>query len=285
MSTTYEVSEREHGKIRSLLKPLAAVWWCICHPKQVYSNIVYALKTVRSLLAVGIVWMCREIAYWFHLFLYTSRQFLRVEAYLSILGAFAFFGVILMQDMSTSPRMMLEYCYIYFTVVMVLLSMNLLPRERERDTLEILWSQPMTRGKLIVMQLITLTIWIFMLCLFVVVFFRLFAAYYEGLWITMLLVITSSFAVGVITVLISTFCRHAIATGLVSLLVFGIHFFWLRELGPIVMYHNPISDYQAWDQNISPFGILFNRLFLFVLVGFVLDYLFRRLRQTARWFT
>ncbi|RJP32880.1 MAG: hypothetical protein C4527_05345 [Candidatus Omnitrophota bacterium] len=280
-----EESRQAGWTVYSLFKPIKAAWHLIRHPKRTVSNVVSGVAAVWGLLIRLIRWTLQETAFWFHLFRYTSRQFLRVEAYLSVLGAFAFFGTIILQDMSAHPRVMLEYCYIYFTIVMVLLAMNLLPRERERDTLEILWSQPMTRARLIVMQLITLSVWVFFLCLLVIVFFRRFTAYTEGSLMILLFVITSSLAVGAITVLISTFCRHAIATGLVSLLVMGIHFFWLRKLGPIEIYYNPISIGQVWNQNLNLFDILFDRICLFVLIGFILDYLFRRLKQTAKWFT
>ncbi len=289
--------------------PLQIVWHMIRNPWPTIKTIGSGIRTGLSHLNNFLKLCKRESTYWFYLFLYTSKQFLRVESYLSILGAIAFFGTIIVQDMGSNQHLMLEYCYIYFTIVIVLLAMNLLPRERERGTLEILWSQPMSRGTLIVVQLLTLTIWSFVLCLLLVFFFLQFTAYTDG-WPTLLIMaVTTSFAVAAITVLISTFCRHAIATGLVTLLILGIHFFWLRDLGPIMIYYNPIPPSGVWEVAETTFrrsresfsqaaliselwkvikanaDIIFNRLFLFVLVGFVLDYLFRRLKQTAKWFT
>jgi hypothetical protein len=37
------------------------------------------------------VWIWRELVYWFRLFLFTSRRFLRIEVYLALIGAFFFF--------------------------------------------------------------------------------------------------------------------------------------------------------------------------------------------------
>lgn len=257
-------------------------------PIKVKQGASLCLAVVRNMgpwLRTGCVLGYYETAYWAGLFLYSSRKFLRVESYLSLLGAIAFFGAVLLQDMATNQRALLEYCNIYFTIIMVLLAMNLLPREREEDTLEILWSQPMRRGKLIVLQLITLTTWILLLCLFVVFFFSRFSAYPGFNLILLLFVVTNSFAVGAITAVVSTFCRHAIATGLVALLIMGIHLFWLRELGPIQIFYNPLPDPSAKEQQIMWFNIIFNRIVTLALIGFALDYLFRRLRRTAEWFT
>lgn len=230
-------------------------------------------------------WFIRELFYSLRLFWYTSKRFLRVESYLALIGAFIFFGYLLTEGQIQTNQELLQQCYIYFTVVMILLAMNLLPRERDEETLEILWSQPMSRNWLIVVQMLTLTVWGFVLCMLVVGVFSYFTAYEESPWLLVLFVITTSFAVGVITVLISTFCRHAIATGLVALLIFGIHYFWLSELGPIQLYMNPVLAPGADEPRDYRFEVVFNRVILCFLVGFILDYLFRRLRRTAEWFT
>ncbi|MEW6235158.1 MAG: ABC transporter permease subunit [Candidatus Omnitrophota bacterium] len=231
------------------------------------------------------VWCVRETAYSFHLFTYTSRRFLRTEVYLALAGAFLFFGILLTQGQVDNQRDLLYYCYIFFTAIMILLAMNLLPKEREEETLEILWSQPMNRNRLIVIQLTTLTLWISLLTLAVMLVFGRYSAYQEGRWLLLYCVLTTSFAVGAITVLISTFCRHAIATGLVAMLILGVHLFWLRSLGPIELYYNPIVYAGQKAPQGAAFNLHFNRIMLIFLVGFILDYLFRRLKRTAEWFT
>ncbi len=262
----------------------------------------------------GIQWIWWETSYWFKLFLYTTRRILHIEVFLSLIGAFAFFGWVISRNLADNPRDLLYYCYIYFCVVTILTAMSLLPRERDEDTLEILWSQPIRRSSLIVIQLITITLWQLALCTAVVFFFSRFIAYTEGRWLIIPLVVTSSFAVGSVTVLISTFTRHSMATGLVALLIFGIHFFWLQQLGPVQIFYStfpvippaprqdgmgsasmntalsaPMLIFSAISlifNKISPYmPMLMNRFFVFGLVGFVLDYLFRRLRRTAEWFT
>ncbi|MBD3265751.1 ABC transporter permease subunit [bacterium] len=234
---------------------------------------------------LGMQWGLRETAYWLRLFLFTSRRFLRIELLLAALGAVLFFGWVLTQDMVQNQRAMLEHCYIYFTAIMILFSMNLIPRERDEETLEILWSQPISRNKLIILQLTTLTAWALILCIGVIAGLNQFMAYNEDyLYLIPILIVTTAFAVGAITILVSTFCRQAIATGLVSLLILGAHYYWLRELGPIQLFYNPIpmpgGEMQGGFMNYLP-----NRIFLLILTGFVLDYLFRRLRRTAEWFT
>lgn len=233
----------------------------------------------------GIMRNWKEMAYWFRLFLYTSHRFLRIEVYLAFVGAFIFFGWVLTQYRVSNMHDLLYFCYLYFTVVMVSLCMNLLPRERDEETLEILWSQPMRRGPLIILQLITMTVWLFLLSTVVVVGFSYFSAYTEGRWMMLLFLFTTSFTVGSITVLISTFCRHSIATGLVSLLILGVHFFWLRPLGPIELFYNPIPFPGMQGSPLFLGSLIFNRVIVLIVAGFVLDYLFRRLRHTAEWFT
>lgn len=243
------------------------------------------IRAIGRGLAAASVWCVRETAYSFHLFTYTSRRFLRIEAYLALAGAFIFFGILLTQGQVDNQRDLLHYCYIFFTAVMILLAMNLLPKEREEETLEIIWSQPMSRNRLIVVQLLTLTIWVSLLTLIVMLVFGRYSAYQEGRWLLLYCVLTTSFAVGAVTVLISTFCRHAIATGLVAMLILGVHLFWLRSLGPIELYYNPIAYVGQPPQRGASFNLHFNRIMLIFLVGFVLDYLFRRLKRTAEWFT
>lgn len=243
------------------------------------------IRSVYRAILYVLVWIWYEFGYWFRLFLYTSRRFLRIEMYLSLLGALWFFGWILTNNRADNMNHLLHYGYIYFTVVMVLLCMNLLPRERDENTLEIIWSQPMRRGPMIAMQLTTVSIWVFALSVFVVLFFGYFGSYSEGRMIAILFLLTTSFTVGAITVLVSTLCLHGIATGLVTLLILGTHFYWLSPLGPIDLFYNPIPlpGYQTRPMMMG--SLIFNRVITLVLAGFALDYLFRRLRQTAKWFT
>lgn len=245
----------------------------------------WAMRAIFWAIVYAGVWGRRELVYWFRLFLFTSRRFLRVEVYLALIGAFFFFGWVIDENRAENMHDLLYYCYLYFTVVMVLLCMNLLPRERDENTLEILWSQPMRRGILIFMQLMTVAAWVLLLSLFVVVFFGYFGSYPDGRILMVVYLFTTSFTVGAITILVSTYCLHGIATGLVTLLILGVHFYWLRPIGPIELFSNPILYPGAEAQPFGWLGMIFNRIVTLIVAGFVLDYLFRRLRQTARWFT
>ena len=257
----------------------------------------------------GYLWFILEFRYWLRLFIFTSKRLLRIELLLAIFGAILFFGIIISKDMARSQQTMLEQMYLFFTAIMVLFSMNVIPKEKEEGTLEILWSQPISRNKLIILQLSTLTAWTFVLSLVFLFSINHFSAYQEKYFLVMtILITTTSFTTGAITILVSTFCRQAIATGLVSLLILGIHYFWLKDIGPINLFYNPIplpaeefqkglkiagQGFQDISQNTGSSGwmlllnmfFLFNRLFTLMVAGFVLDYLFRRLRRTAEWFT
>ncbi len=237
--------------------------------------------------AIGfaLAWSWLEFRYWFHIFLYMSRGFLRIEMYLSLVGAFLFFGWVLTHNLANHMVNLLYFCYLYFSVVMVMLCMNLLPRERDEDTLEILWSQPMRRGVMIFVQLTTVSIWVLLLSVFTILFFSYFGTYPGGQGLSIFFLSITLFTVGAITVMISTLCRHAIATGLVTLLILGVHFFWLRPIGPIELFYIPMHPPGFDGPPLSFWSLFFNRFIVVVLAGFVLDYLFRRLRQTARWFT
>ncbi|MDP8243915.1 MAG: ABC transporter permease subunit [Candidatus Hinthialibacter antarcticus] len=262
-----------------------AVWRGV---KATPSAIVYGARLAVWGAKTGAVFSVRETIYWLRLFLYTSKRYLRVETYLSLIGALVFFGYIISNDMARSQLDLLKHTYLYFTIVMVWLASSLLPREREERTLEILWSQPMGRGPMVTLQLITLTIWITALCAGVIAFFSQYSSYQEGKWTILLCVSSTAFAVGAVTVLISTFTRHVIATALVALLVFGVHYYWLTELGPLSFYPFPIHPPgyvpPRWGAPKEP-SLWLNRTVLIVMVGFVLDYLYRRLKRTAEWVT
>lgn len=321
--TPMEAMEKKQNVFRQFGRGTLAFFTGI--PGAIYAFFVFLIQLWKKSLL--------ECSYWFRLFLYTSRNFLRLEALLSIVGAVLFFGYVIMNDLAQNGESLIYYSYIYFSIVMVLLSMNVLPRERENGTLEILWSQPLRRSSMIVLQLITLSIWMLALNLIWLGFIQYFTAYPESKWVLLLLVWTTTIAVGALTLLISTFCRHAIATGLVVLLILGLHFFWLANLGPIQFYFIPSNLEQLINPPVTPapgfgggdfdrsggfrnggenggrgnfggrdggfnqggfsyfallslwFDVLFNRITLIVTVGFILDFLFRRLRRTAEWFT
>ena len=251
-------------------------------------------------------WSSLEFGYWFRLFIFTSKRLLRIELLLAIIGSVLFFGIIISKDMARSQQAMLEHGYLFFTIIMVLFSMNLIPKEKEDGTLEILWSQPVNRNNLLFLQLLTLTVWTFFLACGTFYLLNRYSAYQEKhIAEVIFMIATTSFTVGCFTVMVSAFCRQAIATGLVSLLILGIHYYWLKDLGPINLFYNPIplpaDQFQqglkiagSFIQNNTPVntGSLFfnanfilNRFFVLVLSGFILDYLFRRLRKTAEWFT
>lgn len=302
--TPMEAVEKKPNRFRRILQGFVGF----------FTGIPGALYALGILIWQFLKWSRLESAYWFRLFLYTSRNFLRLEALLTVVGAVLFFGYVITNDLAQSGEALIYYSYIYFSVVMVLLAMNVLPREREIGTLEILWSQPLRRSSMAVVQLLTLSVWMLVLNLIWLGFIQYFTAYPEGKWILLILVWTTTVSVGALTLLISTFCRHSIATGLVMMLLLGLHFYWLTSIGPIQFYFIPGN----LEQMINPesvstpnfgggrgnfgggrggfngggasfsaiyFDLMFNRITLMVTVGFIFDFLFRRLRRTAEWFT
>lgn len=288
--TPMEALEKKPNRFRKVLQGFVGF----------FTGIPGALYALGILIWQFLKWSRLESAYWFRLFLYTSRNFLRLEALLTVVGAVLFFGYVITNDLAQSGEALIYYSYIYFSVVMVLLAMNVLPREREIGTLEILWSQPLRRSSMVVVQLLTLSVWMLVLNLIWLGFIQYFTAYPEGKWILLLLVWTTTVSVGALTLLISTFCRHSIATGLVMMLLLGLHFYWLTSLGPVQFFYIPLDLVGLIDpaqaaprgfggrggsSNSGWFDLMFNRITLIVTVGFILDFLFRRLRRTAEWFT
>jgi hypothetical protein len=319
-----EALEKKPNIVLRFMRGMAGFFWGVIGFFTGLPGAVYALGV---LLIQFMKWSRLEFLYWFRLFLYTSRNFLRLEALLTVVGAVLFFGYVITNDLAQNGELLIYYSYIYFSVVMVLLAMNVLPRERENGTLEILWSQPLRRSSIIVVQLITLSIWMFVLNLIWLGFIQYFTAYPEGKWILLILVWTTTIGVGALTLLVSTFCRHSIATGLVMMLILGLHFYWLTSIGPVQFFFIPTNlelminppatstpsfgggNFGGGRGNFGGgnnfgggsggasflvsfsaftaiyFDMMFNRITLIVTVGFILDFLFRRLRRTAEWFT
>lgn len=316
--TPMEAMEKKPNKFLRVWRGILGFFWGVVGFITGLPGALYDLGVLSVRFAK---WSRVEFAYWFRLFLYTSRNFLRLEALLTVVGAVLFFGYIITNDLAQSGEHLIYYSYIYFSVVMVLLAMNVLPRERDNGTLEILWSQPLRRSSMVVVQLITLSIWMLVLNLIWLAFIENFTAYPEGKWILLVLVWTTTISVGALTLLISTFCRHSIATGLVALLILGLHFYWITSLGPVQFYFipdnlelminppdtstpsfgggnfggrgnfggNDFGGGRGFNRGQSTYSIyfdmMFNRITLVVTVGFILDFLFRRLRRTAEWFT
>ena len=230
-------------------------------------------------------WAWGDARFYSALFIYTSRRFLRVEGYLALTAIILWFGFMFMSSGVKGGQIILNTYYSAFTIAMILIAMSLLPRERDEGTLEILWSQPFPRGGIILIQLFSLTAWLAIIMFFMGLFFGSFLSSEAYFFWVAFFALTTAFAVALITVLIATFCRNAIATGVVAILIFGIHIFWIREIGPINLYFNPLPSALAIRRDISIGACVANRVFLLILLGFVYDYLLRRLRHSAPWFT
>jgi len=255
------------------------------------------------------------LRYYAALFLYTSRLFLRLEGYLALAVVLIYFTVLFLSVKPKGGDAILEAYYIIFTCGMILVAMNLLPRERGGRTLEILWSQPFSRGGIILVQVISLTVWCAVLMgLLHVLFSRFLAAEGYAFWVG-IYSLSTAFSVGIITVFVSTFCRNAIATGIVAAVIFGIHYFWLTDLLPpitielrgghlerlgliskdfepfvvhVSLYFNPLPP-ATFARELNPHvpirEAILNRVFLLVGLGLVYDWLLLRLRRSSMWLT
>lgn len=265
--------------------PLNLVWrWPKAAARGTWRGLGSCARGVRGFAR----WCGAAARYYAALFLYTSRRFLRLEGYLALFGVTICFAFFFMSGGMKGGREILDRYYILLTLGMILLAMNLLPRERDDRTLEILWSQPFPRGAMILVQILSLTVWCAVLMgLMFALFGRYLSARGFTLWVG-IFGLSTVFAVALITVLISTFCRNAIATGIVAILIFGIHYFWMTNLGPISLYFNPIPSAILGPQdprNVPVIAAVVNRVFVLCLLGFVYDFLLRRLRHGSQWLT
>ena len=233
----------------------------------------------------GIRWSWREAGYWRTLFFSLSKQFLSGEGVVALVLSFYMFGTLFIQPRPVGGKELLDISYMLVTMLMILFGMNLLPRERDNRTLEMLWSQPISRAGLALLQLLTLTIWMGIMQGVVFLFYSRFAVVQMDVAIVMMMSLSTGLCAGLLTVLMSTFCRHGIATGIVSALIIGAHYGWIQHIGPIALFENPIPPLQGMRAELPIGGIIFNRIFVVILMIFLFDYLVRRLRRTARWFT
>ncbi len=262
--------------------PLNLVWrW----PRMGISTLWGAIKASARGIARGTRWSWREANYARALFFSLSRTFLSADGLVAITAMLFLFGYLFSQGRPISSHVLQDLGYRLISVLMILFGMNLIPRERDRNTLELMWSQPISRGGLVFMQLLVLTIWLGIFLYGTLAFYGRFKAIDIHTGAILLMTLSTGFAVGLIAVLTSTFCRQGIATGIVSALIVGAHYVWIPRLGPIVLFMNPFQENALPGEEFDPRMIAFNRVFVLILIICLLDYLIRRLRKTARWFT
>lgn len=227
----------------------------------------------------------REMRYRGTLLLSLSRIWMTLDGFVACVAILILMGILFLRGVPIGGRDILDLLYRLIALLMILFGMNLLPRERERRTLELLWSQPISRAGLVFMQLLATVFWLGIMLGIVLLAYGILKStqLYSGY--VLLLALSTGLGVGLITVLISTFCRQGIATGIVAVLLIGAHYVWFPQLGPVAMFYNPLPPPTEIGAKIQVGSIVANRIFLLVLLAFVFDYLVRRLRRTARWFT
>lgn len=266
-----------------LVSGLATLFWR--WPRAGVANAWRLTKTGVRLVGRGIVRCWRELNYLRVMFFSLSRSFLGAEGLLALIIAVVAFGILFLQGRPVGGHEMLNISYRLVSLLMILFGMNLLPRERERGTLELLWSQPISRGGLLLMQLLVLTVWGGLLLWLTFWFYGRFEAVEIDTHVVLGMSLSTGFTVGLLTALVSTFCRHAIATGIVTFLLVGAHYVWIPNLGPVALFLNPIPEAGVPVRGMQEISVIFNRVFVLIFAAFLFDYLVRRLRRTARWFT
>lgn len=120
----------------------------------------------------------------------------------------------------------------------VLFSMNVLPRESEGHTMEIFFSLPVKRYRLVIWHLLTIAVWLLGLLLIPAIFL---APVHEELALKglMLKVYPSLVCVSCLTLWISTYTRSGPAAGFVAGLICFLHLFQIRSFGPVQLFESP----------------------------------------------
>lgn len=120
----------------------------------------------------------------------------------------------------------------------VIFSMNVLPRESEGHTMEIFFSLPVKRYRLVIWHLLTIAVWLLGLLLIPAVFL---APIHEELALGSLLVkvYPSLVCMSCLTLWISTYTRSGPAAGFIAGSICFLHLFQIRSFGPVQLFESP----------------------------------------------
>jgi len=161
----------------------------------------------------------------------------------------------------------------------IFLSMNVLPRESESGTVEVFFSLPVRRYRLVIWHLATIAIWLFFLLLFQGLLLSLMNPGVK-MGALLLRVLPSLICISCLTLWISTYTRNGPAAGLFAGLICFSHLFRFRSLGPIQLFQSPFLPSGTGS---SPWGVS-----QVILVGLITLLLImqinERLKKSELWF-
>jgi hypothetical protein len=246
--------------------------------------------TVITLPWVGSRWVLRRLrdARWWrrlgrwsanaaHLLWLSSRLTLGTQALVLIAAAIGVFAYAALSEAVSTKEAVFSRLLLVETVVFVILSMGLLPREKEGRTLEVLLTSARSRHALILMKFVPVLLFVAVIAAGLTLgFYWLTGGVFSWakMWaIPYLLAVT----VGVLTVALSMHLRNQYAAAVVALLVavvFGI--LWFEPF--TTFYDAPVRRMMRSQPNL-----MVNRALVAVVFGFLYDHSVRRLRRVELW--
>jgi len=163
----------------------------------------------------------------------------------------------------------------YTGIITIALSMGLITSEREKNTLPFFLSSVHYPSQIIFIKLGSVLMLISILIVFQVYLYFIFVPIFSP-WIMIIFSIINMIVIGATTLIISTFTKNTFITGLISALIFFIHFKLLPQIGPIsifMFYLNEKNEYFPLK------FIIINRIIVLIVIIALYDYLIRRLRK------
>jgi len=244
---------------------LRAVWWCI----RMLGRI---LRWGFRILYRALRFLCQWLGNGFLLFASSSRRLFSASVLVIVavaLYVWLFFG---WQVEANPMRVVLPPAL----VLTVLFSMNVLPREREDQTVEVFFSLPVRRFRLVIWHLVTIAVWLFLFLLVPAIFTA--PVHSEvGLRALLVQVYPSLLCISCLTLWISTFTRNGPAAGFVAGLVCLLHLFYFPAFGPIRLFPSPfLAQAAKWGGGQAILVLVLAALFI-VLTN-------ERLKKSELWF-
>jgi ABC-type transport system involved in multi-copper enzyme maturation permease subunit len=208
---------------------------------------------------------------------FSSRVTLGIQAPVLIAIAIGVFVYCALGQKVSDPPSIFRLLLSVETVLFVLLSMGLLPREKEGKTLELLLVCARSRHGLLLLKFAPVCLFMAGLALGLTTAFYWLAGgfpWFKMLWVPYVLAAT----VGILTVVLTTYLRNQFAAGAVALVVAVVlAVLWLDpmrtfyDLGTerIIMQTRP--------------NLTMNRVLLAAAFGFLYDHAVRRLKHVELW--
>ena len=222
--------------------------------------------------------MKRKTADLLALLWFSSRLNLGLQAYVLLAIAVGIFAYCAFGQRASELPDLFRLVLGIETVLFVMLSMGLLPREKEARTLELLLVCARSRHQILFQKFLPVCLFVALVALILTSGFYLLRGGFSWVkmaWVPYLLAAT----IGILTVVITTYLRNQYAAGVVALLAAVVvttlwldplRFFYGFEAGPAF-------------RGSSPPNLLYNRILLAIAFGLLYDHAVRRLKRVELW--